>query len=150
MADQLFVTPVPAEDLPNWWERLTWHFENFAERSGGARPVSLIAESVMKRESQCWVVQDQAGDVYACALTYQAPDAAKTTIVTACAGKEFEKWYALLLTTVHAWSVEAGSTKFEVQARPGWEKYLRQLGLRKTHVVMEVPHVGITANHLES
>ena len=77
-------------------------------------------------------------DVKACALTHISSDAGKTCVVLACAGADFKDWFEILIETLYNWSKEIGSNKFEVHARPGWEKYLKHLGMKKTHVVMEL------------
>jgi hypothetical protein len=135
MGNGLHVAPVL--DYAAWRDRLAWHMGSFAERSGGARPVEAIEASIEAQETQCWVVLDATGEVYACALTYIAQDAAQTCIVLACAGKEFELWLSDLLATINAWRIEYGSLKMEVHARPGWEKFLKAEGMKKTHVIME-------------
>jgi len=131
------VRAVPANEFPVWYDRLTWHFQSFADRSSGGNTVESIVKSVMDRETQCWVVM--AGEeIKACALTHIASDAGKTCVVLACAGADFKDWFEILAKTLYDWSKEVGSNKFEIHARPGWEKYLKHLGMKKTHIVMEL------------
>lgn len=131
------VLAVPANEFPSWREKLNWHFQSFADRSSGSNTVESIIKSVMDRETQCWVVMDGAA-VKACALTHISGDAGKTCVVLACAGEGFQEWFEILAKTLYSWSKEFGSNKFEIHARPGWEKYLKHLGMKKTHVVMEL------------
>lgn len=134
---KLVVEAITAGDFPKWFDRLTWHFESFADRSSGANTVESIVKSVLDRETQCWAVIE--GDrVRACALTHISNDAGKTCVVLACAGEGAKDWFEILVKTLYSWSKEVGSNKFEVHARPGWEKYLKHLGMRKTHIVMEL------------
>lgn len=136
----LVIVPVTADVFPDWAEVLSWHFDSFAERSSGANTVESIAKSVLDRETQCWVVMDGAA-VKACALTHIANDAGKTCIILACAGEDFQSWFEFLFENLYAWSKEVGSSKLEIHARPGWEKFLKPLGLKKTHTVMEISNV---------
>ena len=131
------VLAVPASEFAGWFDRLSWHFNSFVERSSGANTLESIVRSVLDRETQCWVVVD-GDDVKACALTHISSDAGKTCVVLACAGADFKDWFEILIETLYNWSKEIGSNKFEVHARPGWEKYLKHLGMKKTHVVMEL------------
>lgn len=134
---EFVVVAVPSGDFPAWRDVLSWHFDSFAERSSGANTVESIIKSIMDRETQCWAVM-QGGKVKACALTHIANDAGKTCVVLACAGEGAKDWFEILVKTLYSWSKEVGSNKFEVHARPGWEKYLKHLGMRKTHIVMEL------------
>mgnify|MGYP003642812584 CR=1 FL=1 len=142
MDDRLSVKAIPADIFLDWQGALTWHINSFVERSSGANTFESIVESILARETQCWVVVDKDGKIKACALTYLADDAGKTCVILACAGEDFRDWFELLAKTIYMWSKEAGSNKFEIHARLGWEKFLKEhLGMIKTHVVMEMPDV---------
>jgi hypothetical protein len=140
MGNGLSVIPILPADLGHWFKRLEWHFGSFADRSQGGRSVETILRSILDAETQCWAVTD-GEEVCACALTYVATDDAKTCVVLACAGSNYKRWAGLLLNTLDAWRREAGCLKMEVHARPGWEKFLRGEGMKKTHVIMEMPNV---------
>lgn len=131
------VLAITKKDFPEWFDRLRWHFDSFVERSSGANTLESIIQSIMTEDTQCWVVTI-AGAVRACALTHISNDAGKTCVVLACAGEGFQDWFEILVKTLYSWSKEVGSNKFEVHARPGWEKPLKHLGMKKTHIVMEL------------
>jgi hypothetical protein len=142
MVDVLSVKAIPADIFPEWQGALSWHLDSFVERSSGANTYESIVESILDRSTQCWVVLDQDERVRACAMSYLADDAGKTCIILACAGEGFRDWFEMLAKTINLWSKEAGSNKFEIHARPGWERFLKEhLGMKKTHVVMEMPNV---------
>ena len=54
----------------------------------------------------------------------------------ACTGKDAQSWLDLL-APIEAWAKSRGCGVMEPICRPGWERRLKPLGYRKTHVVLE-------------
>jgi len=54
----------------------------------------------------------------------------------ACTGDDAARWVELL-APIEAWAKSRGCAAMEPICRPGWERRLKPLGYRKTHVVLE-------------
>ena len=125
--------PVPAEELDDWLPRIGWHLASFAE--SGDWEAEDFAEQVRNRDRQMWIAEENG--VKAVCLTQISNDRLKTVQVTHCAGEDYGTWAHFILH-IAGWAKEIGAGNFEVIARPGWERVLRQFGLRKTHVTLEM------------
>lgn len=129
------MTPVPvsAEAAEKWKERLDWHFHSFC-RNGEFSPHDLWADVEGKRR-QLWVALD-GDEVKVAILTTVCPDRLQTFAVTHAAGKDRAEWLPMF-GYLEAFARQIGCGNMRVIPRPGYEPELRELGLRKTHVIME-------------
>lgn len=125
--------PVPADDLEHWEEKIGWHLEQFAA-DGAWAPEDFLSQ-IRDGTRQLWIAFD--GAVKAVMLTSVDGDRLKTTRITHCAGGNMEEW-AFMFPWVAGWARENGSKRIEGITRPGWERVLKQYGMKKTHVVLEV------------
>jgi hypothetical protein len=125
--------PVPAGDLDAWLPKIGWHLESFAEN--GQWTAADFAEQVRNRDRQLWIAEENG--VKAVCLSSVSEDRLKTVHVTHCAGEDYGTWAHFILL-IAGWAREIGAQRFEVTARPGWERVLRQFGLQKTHVMLEM------------
>ena len=129
------VTGIPKDHFPAWYPSLEWAFQSFAERSAGDATAEDLAGQVMAETSQCWIVWDNT--VKAVALTEVQEGRKKAIVMTHCAGEEREDWQEMLVNTIRDWARSIGAEKFGTVSRPGWTPFLKQMGLRETHRVME-------------
>jgi hypothetical protein len=113
---------------------ISWHLNSFAERSNGRLTVEDITDSLRAGHRQLWLAVD--GAIKGAALTEVANDRASTVRLTQGAGEDAAEW-AFLIEGIMEWARQRGSTAFEAVCRPGWERYFKKFGLKKTHVVME-------------
>lgn len=125
--------PVPAGDLDRWLPEIRWHLRSFAEN--GQWTAEDFADQIRNRDRQLWLAHD--GKIKAVCLTSVSEDRLKSVHVTHCAGEDYPLW-AHLLAMIAAWAKEIGAERFEVTARPGWERVLKPFGLQKTHVMLEM------------
>lgn len=125
--------PVPARDLDQWLPQIGWHLASFAEN--GQWTAEDFADQIRSRDRQLWIAEENG--VKAVCLSSVSEDRLKTVHVTHCAGEDYATW-AHFITLIAAWAKENGAERFEVTARPGWERVLRQFGLKKTHVMLEM------------
>lgn len=131
----MIVTGVTHEQLPALYPTLRWAFESFAERCVDKCEAEDLAAQVMAQTSQCWIAWD--GDIRAVALTEVRVHREKSVVMTHCAGDGREDWQEKMVTTIRDWAKEIGATTFGTVNRPGWTPFLRKMGLRETHRVME-------------
>lgn len=125
--------PVPADDLDAWLPLIGWHLASFA--ANGHWTAEDFAEQVRSRDRQLWIAEEDG--VKAVCLSQISNDRLKTAQVTHCAGEDYGLWAHFILH-IAGWAKEIGASNFEVIARPGWERVLRQFGLQKTHVTLEM------------
>lgn len=129
------VTGVPKDHFLQWYPKLRWAFESFADRSSGTCTAEDLMGQVMAETSQCWMVWD--GEPVAVALTEVQESRNKTVCMTHCAGRDRDKWQEPLVNEIRKWAKHIGATRFATVNRPGWTPFLRQMGLRETHRLME-------------
>lgn len=126
---------VRADELSGWLPLIRWQLESFADRSRGRHSVDHFIDGIRSGHFQCWLVVSD--DVRAVCLTQVAVDDLDTVLVTHCAGEDAKSW-ALFLLNICAWAKERGSKRVEATTRPGWERLLKPMGFKKTHVVLEM------------
>lgn len=129
------VTGITADAFEKWYPALKWAFDSFAERSQESDTAEDIAGQVIAKTSQCWIVWDN--EVKAVALTEVKEGREKSVTLTHCAGRNREEWQAALVEEIRNWAKHIGATRFATVNRPGWTPFLRGMGLRETHRVME-------------
>lgn len=126
---------VQPDDLSGWLPLIRWHLGSFSERSRGRHTVQHFIDGIRSGHMQCWIATDER--VRAVCLTQVAADDLDTVLVTHCAGDDAKSW-ALFMVNICAWAKERGSKRVEATTRPGWERLLKPMGFKKTHVVLEV------------
>lgn len=126
---------VRADELSGWLPLIRWQLESFAERSRGRHGVDYFIENIRSGHFQCWLAVSD--DVRAVCLTQVAADDLSTVLVTHCAGEDAKSW-ALFLLNICAWAKERGSHRVEATTRLGWERLLKPMGFKKTHIVLEM------------
>ena len=131
----MIISGIPAEKFEGWYPKLEWAFESFAERSRGEATKEDLAGQVMATTSQCWIVWDNK--VKAVALTEVKEGRIKSVTLTHCAGDGREAWQKPLVNELKKWAKHIGATRFATVNRPGWTPFLREMGLRETHRIME-------------
>ncbi len=118
-------------------ERIRWAFASFADRSCGKYSVDSYFDDVRAATAQAWLGVD-GDEIKAVAMTEMSSDDMRTVRLTACTGVDAKEWVHLV-QGIQAHAKKAGAKSFEAIARPGWERYLKNFGFRKTHVILEAP-----------
>ena len=128
------MTPIPVTTgmLDDFLPFLAWHFAEFTK--GGQISSGTMIEQLRSGQRQLWVAWE---DGIRCAvLTMVLDDLRKTVLVSHGAGEGMQDWVGLW-PVIEDWARDIGADCIEVNARPGWERVLRDYGLKKTHVVLE-------------
>lgn len=128
----MMAVAVKVNDLPMWADKIEWHLRSFC-RVGHTTPERLL-QDVSEKRRQMWLAVDEC--VEAAVLTAVSPDDLQTLRITHAAGCGRENWVHLL-PIILDWGREVGCKYVEATCRPGWEKTLKDFGLRKRHIVME-------------
>lgn len=135
MGGRVALIPIGALQARWWWEEgvLGWHFDQFC-RNGEFTPTELWGDVLNKRR-QLWVAQDTEKVKAAC-LTMVVADGHKTFAITHCAGEDRGSWLPFL-DNLEVFARQIGCGQLRIIPRPGYERELGHMGLRKTHVIME-------------
>ena len=127
---------MPPGDMARVYPLVEWHFDSFAERSNGATLSTDLLTEVETEKKQCWIAWDDG--VRACALTQVLTGRVKVVEVTHCAGKGREDWQGPIMEEIMNWARHIGATQLMTINRPGYTKFLKGLGLKETHRIMEM------------
>lgn len=131
----IVICGVQPEEMQKVLPSVAWHFGSFEERSAGRATASDLVTDVIERRRQCWLAVD--GKVKACALTQVIDGHRKVVEWTHCAGEDRELWQDAMAAEIYNWGKSIGATRFAAICRPGHSKFLRSIGMRETHRVME-------------
>lgn len=126
---------VPSADFEKYKHHIVWHLQSFEDRSGGEATASDLAQEIMSGDKQCWLAWD--GTLRACALTRVIEGNLKAVEVTQCAGHGREDWQEPIISEIRNWAKSIGATRLRTISRPGYTRFLKSMGLRETHRVME-------------
>jgi hypothetical protein len=84
-----------------------------------------------------WLALSETEAIEALAITEIAAYPRITVCkLLACTGDDAALWVHLL-ESIEAWAKSRGCAAMEPVCRPGWERRLKPMGYRKTHVVLE-------------
>lgn len=127
-----------ASKVQKLWPSLRSYFESFASRSNGRYSAETLRRSVIEKDMQCWVAQDE-GQIYACGLTeVQTTDTGqKWGHMGFLAGRERKRWVALADELLRI-ARSNGMDGLTVHCRLGWAKFMKQKGFEETHRIFEV------------
>lgn len=131
------ITGVKRHELPAVLPRIREYFDSFAKRAKGEVSAEELILSVVQGRRQCWLALD-GSEIKACALTRIEVNPKRTLVLDYCAGRDRHGWRDDLVAELRAWAESLGSGRFRIVCRPGWERELKPLGFRRTHVVMEI------------
>lgn len=127
---------IKADDFTKIQHHVLWHFQSFEDRSNGQALACDLAREVMTADRQCWLAEDD-GEVRACALTQVVDGRMRVVEITHCAGQGREDWQQPLIEEITEWAKHIGAGRLISINRPGHTKFLKTMGFRETHRVME-------------
>jgi len=116
---------------PHAWQEVVQRVEHRRESPSGA-DAPAPASKLGWRAATC-----ERARIKAVAITEIAAYPQITVCkLLACTGDDAARWVELL-APIEAWAKSRGCAAMEPICRPGWERRLKPLGYRKTHVVLE-------------
>lgn len=125
---------IPADALAEWVPKIGDELQSFAD-CGEWYAEDFISQ-LYSEDRQLWLAINDDEEIKGVVLTSIAADRRNTLHITHGSGTGFREW-VYLATYIFDWGRDMGCKTVEVTCRPGWERFLKNLGLRKTHVVME-------------
>lgn len=126
---------VGPDEIETALPRISWHLEGFAESSNGEATASDIAQEIISHNRQCWIAYDD--EIRAVALTQVIEGRITIVEITHCAGRGRDDWQWPLVSFIRDWAKSIGATRFKTTNRPGHTRFLKSMGLKETHRVME-------------
>jgi len=100
-------------------------------------PASKLGCSLIAGSMNLWLAVDETDAIKAVAVTeIAAYPRIMVCKLLACTGDDAALWVDLL-APIEDWAKSRGCAAMEPICRPGWERRLKSLGYRKTHVVLE-------------
>lgn len=129
-------SPAPHES-PELWSRIRDRIAACCERSGAKYEPIDVLRNLIAGAMTLWLAIDETDEIKAVAITEIAAYPRITVCkLLACTGDDAALWVDLLVS-IEAWAKQHGCAAMEPICRPGWERRLKPLGYRKTHVVLE-------------
>ena len=129
---------VPPERLQFWETALVPWLEAVERRSKGRESVVDLLNGIAEQRYQLWLWHRHA-ELRAIAVTEVLVHAggAKVCRIRICTGRDRHEWLAEGMEAIADWALRIGCQAVEPVCRRGWERELRRLGYRCTHLVME-------------
>ena len=126
---------VPAKKLDQVWPHIEDKVTRACEEARNRETPETIKAALHEGRFQLWVVI-RGQKVMAILLTEIAVySLSKVCRLIVCIGEDYKAWVGLI-KQVEDWAKDMGCSEMEPLPRPGWEKVLKPLGYRKTHVVL--------------
>lgn len=126
---------IRSDRLEHFWPLIRDYVAEAIERSDGKYEVTDILNALLARDMQAWAVTDgEKIDALVLTEIVSYPRQREARIL-ACTGSDARQWVHLI-SDIEAWAKANGCARLEPIARPGWEKYLKPLGFKRTHVVL--------------
>ena len=126
---------VSRAEIPQNWGFVEGLVEEACNSSGLYWPSEIYAE-LLAGSYQLWLAWNKDG-IRACMVTtVEQSQRAKWVRGILCAGENPADWVPHI-EFIEAWAKAQGATYSHMMGRPGFEKWLRPKGYRRTHALME-------------
>lgn len=125
------------------WRSVEPTLASVCERHPDCHSLEALYTRFNNSAYQLWLVIDmnEADPVRAvfCTEVYRTDVGAKTCAIVICAaanGSSARDWVHLI-ADVEAWASREGCTRFRLEARRGWVRWLRPKGYQPGHMILE-------------
>lgn len=133
--ENLQLITVPTANIDEWWPEVLPWAEDFCQYSQGSYTPDYILERLQKSLMQLWLAMDGKNIVAVC-LTEIRKTVIKEYVIVVMTGEDMLSWIHML-GDLENYARSLGCQKIVGVARPGWEKILKPIGYRKTHITVE-------------
>tara|TARA_R110000765_G_scaffold280252_1_gene377734 strand:- start:570 stop:980 length:411 start_codon:yes stop_codon:yes gene_type:complete len=129
------LTPVPSIDAEKVWPFVAELVTDALDHGSSRVSPNDVREGVGTGRYQLWVAW--RGDAQAIAVTEIIETATtKLASIFICVGNQMEDWLGHL-ETIEDWARSEGCSLIANLARWGWQRPLKKLGYKATHVMLE-------------
>ena len=124
-------------EIIDWWHKLESYFQTFIDRTNGRENKQILFNKIYQGERSVILVLE--GEIVRAVLMVVVNDyeLVRECRLIMCAGDKPQDWLHLL-EDLKEFVKSIGCTKLVAECRPGWEKILEPVGLKKTHVYLEM------------
>ena len=133
---------IPTSNINDVWNLVKKNIEEALSFSGSYTDSDFILECVKSEKMQLWILWDKEqttsiekyyGVVVTESIQRKLKRSCNIFIVT---GRHRQKWQHLV-ESLEDFAIEQNCDCMELYARPGWDKIMRKLNYKKTHIVLE-------------
>ena len=133
---------IPTSNINDVWNLVKKNIEEALSFSGSYTDSDFILECVKSEKMQLWILWDKEqttsiekyyGVVVTEIIQRKLKRSCNIFIVT---GRHRQKWQHLV-ESLEDFAIEQNCDCMELYARPGWDKIMRKLNYKKTHIVLE-------------
>ncbi len=129
------IMPILTTSISDFWPKILPWAEDFCQHSQGSYDPPFIKEKLQKGQMQCWLVM-KGEEIAAVCLTEIRKTLIKECVIVVMTGDDMASWVHLL-KLLEKYAISMGCKKMVGIARPGWERVIKPMGYRKTHVQVE-------------
>jgi len=133
---------IPVNKLDEVWSLVKNNIQQALSFSGNQTDAEFVYETIKDKKFQLWIVWDEDkktvkeqynGVVVTEIIQRKLKRSYNIFIVT---GRHRQKWQHLV-ESLEDFAIEQNCDCMELYARPGWDKIMRKLNYKKTHIVLE-------------
>lgn len=118
---------------------ITKRLEPVIRRMGGRWTPEALIGDISSGRSQCWTAWEGTECLAAVVTSIKVHSSGlKTLSAMIASGDHREKWQYIAVDTLTDFMRAEGCARFEIHARPGWERVLAPKGFKRTHIVLEL------------
>lgn len=130
---------LPPSTIETLWPMIHKRLEPVIRRLGGRMVPATLLESIKSGSCQCWTAWEGTECLAAVVTRIEVhASGMKTLSAMVASGDHREKWQYIAVDALTKFMHAEGCERFEIHARPGWERVLAPKGFKKTHVVLEL------------
>ena len=130
---------LPPHTIGTLWPMLEKRLEPVLRRMGGRLTPGALLEAIGSGHWQCWTAWEGPECLAAVVTRIEIHSSGmKTLDAMIASGDHREKWQYIAVDTLTKFSKAEGCARFEIHARPGWERVLAPKGFKRTHIVLEL------------
>ena len=139
MTDDMQVSLVPKEYVPQVWDKVAGMIEKAADYTNGRYTIEDAYDYVMQHDYPLWIVFNADGIKGAVVTYFGAYPRKKTLNVMFLGGEDGAAWKEAMLTTLNCWAFDNGCDTIEASGRPGWARVLKNDGFTPLWQTFEMP-----------
>lgn len=135
MSAEPVILPIRPDAIDGWWPRILPWAEDFCQHSQGSYDPPYIFDKLQRGSMQTWLVMKD-DDIAAVCLTEIRKTLIRECVIVVMTGEDMSSWVELL-ALLEKYAIAMGCKKMVGVARPGWERVIKPMGYKKTHVQLE-------------
>ena len=124
-----------ADQIEPVWHKIRPLIADAVTHSDGKYEVLDILSALLARDMQAWAIT-KGDEIVAIVITEIINYPRKKECRVLAVDGEGAKEWVHLVSEIEAWAKANGCQSIEPIARPGWEKLMKPLGYKRTHIIL--------------